>query len=146
MHCQVSEMLIHLGSPAKSEKHTALISVDTLKSVSGWLLLFLRFYVLLWGIHGTFWQLTAAGLSSACKKVWTSAFKVLTLAGIGIYLGVNVFFFVFFITLAMLSCSVFTQYLIPVNTVSGKTGNTNTRASARGEAALVSGFGCIGDY
>ena len=26
------------------------------------------------------------------------------------------------------------------------TGNTNTCASAAGEAALVSGFGCIGDW
>lgn len=43
MHCQASKKLIHLGSPVKSEKYTALIFVDTLKSVWGWLLLFLRF-------------------------------------------------------------------------------------------------------
>lgn len=58
MHCQVSEMLIHLGSPVKSEKHTALISVDTLKSVSGWLLLFLRFtcYYEEYMAHSDSWQ------------------------------------------------------------------------------------------
>lgn len=58
MHCQVGKKLIHLGSPVKSEKYTVLIFVDTLKSVWGWLPLFLRFmrYYEEYMAHSDSWQ------------------------------------------------------------------------------------------
>lgn len=119
MHCQVSEMLIHLGSPVKSEKHTVLISVDTLKSVSGWLLLFLRFtcYYEEYMAHSDSWQRQAClRRVKRCEQVLLRCWHWLGSE----YIWGKMFFFFFFLTmLTMLSCSVFTQYLIPVDTVSG---------------------------
>lgn len=127
MHCQVVKKLIHLGSPVNSINICWHIKVCLRLTA-----VVLEVYVLLRGIHGTFWQLTVAVLSSACKRCKQVLLRCWHWLGSKYIWGEC---FVFFKSY-LLCCPPLYSHNIVFQSSLAMTGNTNTHTAAETEASL----------